>query len=978
MRAFTLWVVVLPFVLTLASAAAPAEQQVEAVPGGTPDAPAWSIQTSGKFQGWLDRRHLVVLYHPYEVSASDAHATAEQEVTIPTDWTGPVRLHFYVADDYDGTQDLLEKDYQGKPDWRGQLKLVGHRFKQVLLDGEVVWEADVADAEGVDQPSRFSVVLPERFKPGDRVKLGLRVFDKTGSEVRLPGDSRHLGTMETDEKESDPWRFMTHVYFGDLALTPASESSIPAGEPPSHAMVRTVHAARWPVVPPSADVAFPVSLAVQGNASEGMARAVQCGVPLPRGKVQEVRDIALNTADGGALPLQASPMNRWPDGSLRWVEVNTVLPASLAGAKVLLNAAPGGPPAAAPGAPVQVSQTPDGGARLETGGLELVTGGPGGVLIQHMANGSARLENLTGEFHIGGAAYQACVEQVTVTAAGPVRAEVELAGAIRGQDVRVGRFVFRVAAFAGQPYVRIMYRIFNEQPAVLAVEHFDLVGTCVPGGGAEAYWGREGASVHGDVTVRQLQGDKFEVVDASGARVDGGEAAPGWLGLSGEQYTIGVLVRHFREQFPKAIAYGSGKLRVALFEPSAAEPQYQPAEGEAKRHELWFGLWNHSCTQAQMNQAAGYFAEPLHLFDADYFCASGGFGMAYPHDDTRFAELTAFMRKACPQETKDYVAFKTDGSQATLYQYGIRNWGDTRYGNPPWWTNGYYDRQQGFAAEYLMTGGRMWFRALEATVRHIIDVDVCHASAAHPDWVGGIHGVYGADHTTEGPWNPTQRTKGTLAYWRYTADPDARAAALAAADSAIAFNRAIGATSARDHGGVLYCIMAAYDETRDLKYLEGAARLARDAMGRLDPRRGCYAEVHANVNMRGNVPWLVAQLAEPLYDYYCQSGDVDAAMAVVGMAESILADDCARDDVGGIHGYSFNPHFKMTSAYNVLIAPIFMYAYELSGDPEFLKWARALYQRTVKEDTINSVVNCYWNTPTLLYYLHRNEGAEAP
>src|SRR5690606_9686226 len=100
-----------------------------------------------------------------------------------------------------------------------------------------------------------------------------------------------------------------------------------------------------------------------------------------------------------------------------------------------------------------------------------------------------------------------------------------------------------------------------------------------------------------------------------------------------------------------------------------------------------------------------------------------------------------------------------------------------------------------------------------------------------------------------------------------TGDRDARAAALGVADSALAAGRALGSTSVRDHAGVLYALTAAYDETRDPKYLEGARALAHDAMKRIDPRRGAYPEIHGNFGYRGNVPWMVAQLMEPMYDY---------------------------------------------------------------------------------------------------------------
>nr|MBC8457535.1 hypothetical protein [Deltaproteobacteria bacterium] len=170
----------------------------------------WLFQSTGKYEGWADRRDLFVLYHPWEVSQPDYSGTVSQEVDIPDDWKGRVRLHFYMTDDYHGQHPKLDSD-----SWLGQITLIGHRFKQVLADDEVIWEADVADPEGVSVPSRFSVLLPEHVKAGARVQIGFRLLDQVGSSQRLPEDYRHIGTTDGIEK-SDPWDFMTHVYIRDV------------------------------------------------------------------------------------------------------------------------------------------------------------------------------------------------------------------------------------------------------------------------------------------------------------------------------------------------------------------------------------------------------------------------------------------------------------------------------------------------------------------------------------------------------------------------------------------------------------------------------------------------------------------------------------------------------------------------------------------------------------------------------------------
>ncbi len=82
-------------------------------------------------------------------------------------------------------------------------------------------------------------------------------------------------------------------------------------------------------------------------------------------------------------------------------------------------------------------------------------------------------------------------------------------------------------------------------------------------------------------------------------------------------------------------------------------------------------------------------------------------------------------------------------------------------------------------------------------------------------------------------------------------------------------------------------------------------------------------------------------------------------------------ENCSRTVLGDVYGYSHNPHFKKTSGYHILIASAILYAYELTGDEWFLQHARAMYAQTIRENSVNAINNCYWNTPTLLYYLKR-------
>ena len=329
----------------------------------------------------------------------------------------------------------------------------------------MIWEADVADPEGVSVSSRFSILLPEHVKAGACVRIEFRLIDKVGSSQHLPEDYRHIGTTDGIEK-SDPWNFMTHVYIGDVILTPESVEEIEPGEPPSARLARQVHKERWPLKPYGQQVAFPVPLKWEGSDdAPTMNCAIRCGIPFPAKMVHEISQIVLRDQAGSRLPLQISPMNYWPDGSLRWVELDTIAMAKDAGpeGELLLDIDDGKTQTPLPQNPVSIFSKGRDTFTISTGPTEITVGGANGQLLSRMVHGDAVFTDLTGEIEIEGKIYATITDSAKILANGPIREEVELSGKIKSEDDEIGRFVFRLSALAGQPYVRMTWRIFNVQ-----------------------------------------------------------------------------------------------------------------------------------------------------------------------------------------------------------------------------------------------------------------------------------------------------------------------------------------------------------------------------------------------------------------------------------------------------------------------------------------------------------------------------------
>ena len=924
------------------------------------DARAWTFTRQGGYQGRPDRRALFGIVHPWAPAAAGDSGMLEREVTLPAGWKPPFRLRLYCVDDY------MSDAWRPKPDdWLGGEGFTGHRFKQVLVDGQVVWESDVADAEGPRVQTRFEVDLTGRCTPGKPFRLGLRVLDQVGTDVKLPQDFHHTGTTETQaEKPGDPARFMTHVYWGDVLLLRgrvSREALAPFERRPSEASVETVHAKRWPLAPFGVVKRGPASLMLEmAGAIPRAGFPVTCGVPLPAGAVTRLDQIALRDPSGKPTPVQASALNRWQDGSLRWVLLDFEAPAEAGPWRLEF-----GKPERAPAPPQPVRVRRSGGTlRIATGAIGIVMGEERSHLLDRIVFAGARepiAGPLTGEVVVRrgrrDVRYAPQAAKIEVTASGPLRATVEMTGRIVNPDDAkdaLGRFVFRLNAYAGQPFVRVFYRIFNDTDGTLHIKRFGL--NLAVAGKPQAVWSGDARNLQPatDVTIAQTAADAFSV-----GQVGEGQQSQGWIAQASDRGAVVMAVRHFWQLFPKALRAGADGMGADLFAPTEQVRYHEPVPGEAKRHELLLAFLGPGSTPADAAALVNAFARPPRLFSSQWFCDSGGLGYAAPHSDAQFPELHEYMVKT----------YGDVGPTVLNGAPGIRNFPDAAYfaGKPGDWRNNYYDIMQGCLSEYLIGGDPRWFDRGEDQCLHVMDTDICHGRPDHPNWRGVLYGP--STNHTSGWWSAMLRAEGMDTYYRLSGDPDAREAFLDAADFIARERAGIGSVSVRDHAGALITLVRAYDETWEPKYLEAARRLAHDAMSRIDRRRGCYSEVHGNYNYRGNIPWMVAQLMEPMYLYYRQSGDLDAANALVGLAESMIAENTSDEGPGDFFGYSHNPHYKKTSNYNVLIAPAMGYAWELTGDAAFAESMRDAYRRTVAEKTVNWVANCYWNTPTLLYYL---------
>ena len=201
----------------------------------------------------------------------------------------------------------------------------------------------------------------------------------------------------------------------------------------------------------------------------GVSTGVSWGVPWAKGTVARDASFSLTDASGRSLPLQTWPLAYWPDGSLKWSGLATVVPANSLGEFTL-----------AAGSPAAGALTLTQGANaitVDTGALQAVIPLAGSNLVDSLSIGGAEVARdgkLVCILQDGPATenvdsppreeFESEVGAVTVEQSGPVRATIRIEGVHKG--LVSGRawlpFTVRLYFYSGETSVRLVHTIIYD------------------------------------------------------------------------------------------------------------------------------------------------------------------------------------------------------------------------------------------------------------------------------------------------------------------------------------------------------------------------------------------------------------------------------------------------------------------------------------------------------------------------------------
>jgi hypothetical protein len=198
-----------------------------------------------------------------------------------------------------------------------------------------------------------------------------------------------------------------------------------------------------------------------------------------------------------------------------------------------------------------------------------------------------------------------------------------------------------------------------------------------------------------------------------------------------------VCLKHFWQNFPKAISVETREARIELF-PSQFEDLHELQGGEQKTHTIGIAFAPDSVSEVPLD----WIRRPLTVSTSPEWYA--------------FAEAIPFLTVAGKDTDPDYqrlVSAAVDGSDTFVHkrefidEYGWRHFGDIyadhenvyNTDSTPFVShyNNQYDAIAGMTTQFMRTGDPRWWRTACELAEHVIDIDLYHCSTDKAAYNGG-------------------------------------------------------------------------------------------------------------------------------------------------------------------------------------------------------------------------------------------------
>ncbi|HUQ87456.1 MAG TPA: hypothetical protein VM096_07855 [Vicinamibacterales bacterium] len=514
----------------------------------------------------------------------------------------------------------------------------------------------------------------------------------------------------------------------------------------------------------------PIVLTVSADPSmppfERHGEPVAIGVACPRGAVPRSARWALTDQRGRPTPVQTTVLDRWGDGSVRWLLTEFLADVD----------------ATAPGfyalAPDDTAESGIDGISIEHAGETLrVWTGAAAIDVPRTGSAFVAAADVSSKAVLEstsivaedarGSKYHLAIQRTIVERAGSLRAVIRIEGhLVDASNRRWLEATMRLHFFAGLGTVRAELSITNPRaarhpggawdlgdPGSVLIRDLSIAIVPAKGGHADV-WGSLDASDHMEpagtrfavhqessggshwqhdthVTRHNKVAARFRGFRAvrDGREVEGLRATP-IASIGGGDTRVSVALPKFWEVFPKAIEADARHCAVAMF-PRAYGDLHELQGGE--RSTLNFAICFGRDTVTA--EPLAWIRSPLHVSaDAISYRQAGawaplGAGSAQAADGYDALVNTAIRGPESFSERREVID-----------EYGWRNFGDLyadHEGELVSHYNNQYDAIAGFATRYFQTGDHHWWSLADELASHVTDIDLYHTTRDRAAYNGG-------------------------------------------------------------------------------------------------------------------------------------------------------------------------------------------------------------------------------------------------
>lgn len=504
-----------------------------------------------------------------------------------------------------------------------------------------------------------------------------------------------------------------------------------------------------------------ITVCPPGDSSHRIHEPITCGIPWPSGGLVDADRLVLKDANHQTCPLQCTVLDRWKDGSVRWLLLDWQ-------ASLRENTQFRLTTTTSDNQPDTTRITSD----LKNEALHIQTGtsqfvmktGKAPVVLHAIQTDQVEAEAIFEAMDEQGKRYIPVIQSITLEEQGSLRTSACLTGTLSevAGDDKLADLIIRFHFFAGLRTVRMEVTIRNSRKAEHPGGLWDL------GNGGSIYL-RDAALKLSSKTVEKnwsgtispepgrdvaFQSECELYQDSSGGenwkssnhvnrhgkvpltfqgyrlRVDGQEsfglrATPCVSMHSGTEH-LGLAVPTFWQNFPLALEANPGTLTLRFF-PKQSADVHEIQGGEQKTHTCYLAFGPDEVTP----QPLVWCRSPSHAAaEPEWYASSEVVPCLTPRALDPHKEYLQLVDAAL--EGSDTFATKRE----VIDQYGWRHFGDIygdheavfHQGPTPLVShyNNQYDAIAGLGYQYLRSADCRWFTEMKHVAQHVIDIDIYH------------------------------------------------------------------------------------------------------------------------------------------------------------------------------------------------------------------------------------------------------------